>query len=291
MGTELIARGLDVRADIAERWVLERSDQVSAIHAAYAASGAEVIQTCTFGALAARLAPKGLANRQAEIISRAIDLAQAAAPDLPVIASLGPSGLVKDPEHANDPSLQQQLAEDYGRAAQAMSGRDLAAIHLETQLTPGELRTAVSAIRASAGDLPLWVSITVIFGSGGLETPLGVPISKMIQSLRDASPDAVGVNCSLDGDRIRHAVEALVAANLGPVVARPQPRISEKCANGLSREAPEHFAQRALGLLEAGATAVGGCCGTTPATIAALAQACTRKVSGSPVTRAKEVAR
>ena len=271
MGTELIARGMNPREDIAERWVLERADQVSAIHAAYADSGAQVIQTCTFGALRARLEPKGLADRQTEIIRKAIDLARAAAPGRAIVGSLGPSGLVKSSRQAHE--VASELVGDYAQAALAMVGQGLVAIHLETQLAPAEIQAAVAGIRQTASELPLWISITVMTGSSGLETPLGVPISTMIQILRECSPDAVGVNCSLDSDRISHAVEQLVAARLGPVIAQPQARISDKCANGISRELPERFAQRAMALFDLGAAAVGGCCGTTPATITALVEA------------------
>ncbi len=271
MGTELIARGMNVREDIAERWVLERADEVAAIHAAYADSGAQAIQTCTFGALRSRLGPKGLAGRQTEIIRKAIALAQTAAPGRAIVGSLGPSGLVKSARQADEVAA--ELVEDYASAALAMLGQGLAAIHLETQLAPLEMHAAVAGIRRTASELPLWISITVMTGSSGLETPLGVPIYKMIQSLREISPDAIGVNCSLDSDRISHAVEQLVAARLGPVIAQPQARISDKCANGISQERPERFAQRAMALFDLGAAAVGGCCGTTPATITALVKA------------------
>lgn len=270
MGTELIARGLDVRSDIAERWVLDRPDEVAAIHRAYVQAGAQAIQTCTFGALRSRLAPHGLQHRVADLCRQGVSLARQAAEGRAVIASLGPTGLAR-PGATDADQIRAEIAE----AAAHLGGAD--AIHLETQYAPEELIAAAAGVRA-ASDRPLVVSITVTTGPTGLETPHGVPIARMIRALETAAPDAIGVNCSLDADRIRGAVERLVDADLGPVFARPQARVSEKCATGQSSEAPTRFAERAARLFELGAAAVGGCCGTSPASIAALSA----RVRGEP---------
>ncbi|MCU1282671.1 MAG: Homocysteine S-methyltransferase, partial [bacterium] len=92
IGTELIARGLRVREESPEAWNLERPDQVRAVHAAYAAAGADAIQTNTFGATRPRLARFGLADRLLEICAAAVRLAREAAPRAAVIGSLGPTG-------------------------------------------------------------------------------------------------------------------------------------------------------------------------------------------------------
>jgi methionine synthase I (cobalamin-dependent) len=262
MGTELIERGLDVRADVAERWVLDRPDDVAAIHRAYVEAGAQAIQTCTFGALRTRLAAHDLQDRVADVCNQGVELARRAAEGLPVLASLGPTGLAG--RGSTDVA---KVRAEVAEAARHLALAD--AIHLETQYAPDELVAAAAGVRDVSG-LPLIVSITVTTGASGLETPHGVPIDRMVRALRDAGPDAVGVNCSLDADRIRSAVERLVDAGLGPVFARPQARVSEKCATGRSRELPARFAERAARLFELGAVAVGGCCGTSPASIAAL---------------------
>ena len=290
MGTELVARGLDIRADIAERWVLDRPEVVTAIHAAYAASGAQLIQTCTFGAVRARLAPHGLADQVRPIICRAIELAKTAAPDLPVVGSLGPSGLVLSPGF-QDRALLATLEADFAEAASAMLEGGADAIHLETQLTPAELLAATAGIRRVTETLPLFVSISVMTGSSGLETPHGIPINNMIRVLAQAAPDAIGVNCSLDGERMAAAVALLIDAKLGPVLARPQARTSEKCSTGLSKESPQRYALRAALLFDLGAAGVGGCCGTTPAFIAALSETHRTKPKRTLTSALHEVAR
>src|SRR5215468_6742983 len=92
VGTELIARGLRVREESPESWNLTRPDDVRDVHAAYAAAGADVIQTNTFGATRPRLRRFGLTDRVAEICIEAVRLAQTGAPGCLVVGSLGPTG-------------------------------------------------------------------------------------------------------------------------------------------------------------------------------------------------------
>jgi methionine synthase I (cobalamin-dependent) len=92
----------------------------------------------------------------------------------------------------------------------------------------------------------------------------------MLRALEAGAPDAVGVNCAIEAERMLPAVIALREAVSLPVWAKPQAKLSDKCATGRSRETPESFARHAMTLVQAGAAAIGGCCGTTPASIAAL---------------------
>ncbi len=265
----LIAAGLDVRVDNSERWVLDKPQAVSKIHAAYAAAGAELLQTCTFGALRARLAPHGLSEQVPAICSRAVELARAVAGGIPVVASLGPTGLLQG--NPADAATRSEIESQVAEAAAALAAAGADALHLETQYHPEELVAATSGARKGAPDLPLWISITLSLGDAGLATPFGYSFDKMLRALTDAAPDAVGLNCSLDAERIAQATERLVDADLGPVVVRPQARVSAKCVSGRSNETPTRFAAHAVKLFSLGATAVGGCCGTHPGSIEALA--------------------
>jgi homocysteine S-methyltransferase len=269
MGTELIAAGLDVHVDNSERWVLDKPETVSKIHADYAAAGADLLQTCTFGALRARLAPHGLSDRVSSICSRAVQLARTAAGGIPVVANLGPTGLLQG--NPADAATRSEIESQVAEAARALAAAGADALHLETQYHPEELLAAASGARKGAPDLPLWVSITLSIGDAGLSTPFGYAFDKMLRALADAAPEAVGLNCSLDAERIAQATERLVDSDLGPVLVRPQARLSAKCASGRSNETPARFAAHAVKLFSLGATAVGGCCGTHPACIKALA--------------------
>jgi methionine synthase I (cobalamin-dependent) len=267
IGTELIARGLEVRKESPEAWNLERPADVSAVHQAYIAAGSEALQTNTFGATRARLARFGLADRQRQICQAAAALARDAAAGAKVIGSLGPSG--ETLPLADRPDLG-WLEEDYARAAAALAEAGVDAIHLETMFHPAELETAIRGARTGAPRLPIWASMTLMAGVTGLETPHGVPIVRMMRAIERGQPDAVGVNCSIDAERMLNAVHALREASALPVICKPQAKISEKCASGRSSEPPENFARFAAALVDAGAAAIGGCCGVGPSGILSL---------------------
>jgi 5-methyltetrahydrofolate--homocysteine methyltransferase len=270
IGTELIARRLRVREESPESWNLSRPDDVRAIHAAYAEAGCDALQTNTFGATRPRLARFGLADRQREIVAAAVALVREAAPRAIVIGSLGPTGetLPLGP----NPELD-RLIDYYAVAAPGVAAARVDAIHLETQFHPAELQAAILGTRRAAPKIPLVASMALMPGVTGLETPHGVPLARMLRAVEAGAPDAVGVNCAVEGERMLQAVVALREATALPVWAKPQAKLSDKCATGRSSETPAGFARHALALVAAGASAIGGCCGTTPASIAALRDA------------------
>jgi methionine synthase I (cobalamin-dependent) len=273
MGTELIARGMRVREECPEAWNLTHPDDVRQIHAGYAAAGSQAIFTNTFGATRPRLARFGLADRQREVIETAVRLAREAAPGRQLCGSLGPTGenLPLGGRLSDAAAVQQAFTEAAGLLAAA--GVDT--LVLETMFHPLEMEAAIAGARAGAPGLPLVACMTLMPGATGLETPHGVPIGKMIRAVEAGGPDAVGVNCSIEGERMLAAVEALRDALTLPVWAKPQAKISQKCVTGRSSETPDQFAAHALALVGAGAVAIGGCCGVHADAIAALAHALT----------------
>ncbi|HZS40221.1 MAG TPA: homocysteine S-methyltransferase family protein [Polyangia bacterium] len=270
MGTELIARGLRVREECPEAWNLDRPDDVRAIHAAYAAAGSDAVQTNTFGCTRPRLKRFGREAQVAELARAAVRLAREGAAGRLVFGSLGPSGETLPLGAGAELGW---LEEAYAEAARALAEKGVDAIHLETMFHPAELAAAVRGVRAGAPSVPVIASMTLMAGVSGLETPHGVPIARMLRAVESTAPDAVGVNCSIDAERMRPAVEALRDALELPIVAQPQAKISEKCATGRSSESPDTFARRALALVDAGASVIGGCCGVGPTEIAALRRA------------------
>jgi len=278
IGTELIARGLRVRAESPESWNLSRPDDVRAVHAAYAEAGAHAVQTNTFGATGPRLARYGLAAELRAICDAAVRLAREGAPRAAVIGSLGPTGETLPLGGAPDVGW---LRNAYAESAAALAAAGVDAIHLETQFHPAELQAAIEGARAGAPGLSLIASLALMPGATGLETPHGVPITKMVRALEASLPDAVGVNCAIEAERMLQAVIFLREHFDLPVWAKPQAKLSDKCATGRSSETPELFARHAIALVDAGAAAIGGCCGTTPASIAALRAALAGR--GTPV--------
>lgn len=267
LGTGLIARGLDLTREPPEAWLLSRPDDVRAVHREFAAAGADVLQTNTFGLLRHRVtAGSPLAADWRQLARLGVALAREAAAGLAhVVASLGPT-VARDVEPA-------RLADLAGELALELSDAGAEALHLETSCDATELRTVMQAVRDAAPQLPLLVSVTVSVGQSGLETPLGVPLSRMLQVLDASLPEAVGVNCSLHVRRIRPAVAALAEWADGrlPILAQPQvDQPAPDCKRPASPQLPEQFARDLLLLLDEGATLLGGCCGCRGEHLAAV---------------------
>lgn len=271
VGTSLISRGLDLQIEPPEAWLVRRPQEVQAVHAAFAAAGADALQTNTFGLPRLLLAPetgRPAWLEPAALVQQAVALLRAAAPSAIAVASLGPSGL----DRPDPGQIQATIAELAGLFA----AQGVAAIHLETCCLPAELLAAVRGVREAAPGLTLLVSLTLSPGEHGLQTPLSVPLGAMLKTMEREMPDAVGVNCSLPARRMGGAVEALRRWTEGRVPILAQPQVDPdgpECRGQRQPETGPRFAQGLLDLLAAGADAVGGCCGCTAAHLAAARRA------------------
>jgi methionine synthase I (cobalamin-dependent) len=269
MGTQLIERGLRVREECPEAWNLERPDDIRAVHTAYVNVGVDAIQTNTFGGTRPRLKRFGR-DAQLRILLRAgVALARECAGGRLVLGSLGPTGETIPLSGAGDLGW---LEEAFAESAAELVGEGVDGIHLETFFHPVELEAAIRGVR-SATSVPVIASMTLMPGASGLETPHGVPVARMIKAIDIAQPDAVGVNCSIEGERMLAAVKHLRDVLSLPVWAKPQAKLSQKCVGAKPQETPEAFARNAVALARAGASAVGGCCGTGPDELSALRHA------------------
>jgi methionine synthase I (cobalamin-dependent) len=225
---------------------------VRQIHADYVKAGAHIIRTNTFGANAVQLRPYGLSNRVNEINWQAAQLARQAAKDAFVAGSVGPLGIFSsDGEHQcidREDCFRTQIG------ALLEGGVDL--IFLEAFRDIDELLVALH-VKQSLHHCPAICSLAarddgLISGSVSLE----VAFEKLVR--HDA--EVLGVNCINGADVVLRLVERLVPSEL-PLAVYP---------NALSAEA---FARLGVALAERGVRIIGGCCGTTPAHIAALSKA------------------
>lgn len=281
IGTALIARGLELGKEPPEAWLLQRPDEVRAVHEGFARAGVDVLQTNSFGLLR-QLMNTAQPNPAhfAELVRTSVALASAAAstqtrPPI-IVASLGPVVAQKV-----DAGFFDRLFDAAEQLAAWFQEAGVAAIHLETACDSKELLQTVAAVRAGAPRLPIAVSVTVSAGQSGFETPLGVPLAHMIEELLPTQPELIGVNCSLHARRMRPVVAALreLIGDKLPIVAQPQvDQSAPDCKRPATPESPERFAQDLLALLDEGADAVGGCCGTTAAHLAAARQALDRSL-------------
>lgn len=268
MGTELQARGLQA-GEVPEAWNLRRPDDVRAVHAAYCAAGADIVMANTFGANPAKY--HGAAPL-AEVVAAGVRLARAAADAAGgrpryVALDVGPTGRLLKP--AGDCAFDDayaSFAEQIRLGAAA--GADLVVV--ETMSDVYELKAAVLAAKENC-DLP--VIATVALGADGkLLTGAGPEVVAAV--LEGLHVDALGFNCGLGPDLLLPFVKRLVAATNLPVVVKPNAGLP-KVVDGetVFLVGPEAFARDVADLVKAGATVVGGCCGTTPAHLAAVRRA------------------
>ncbi len=278
-GTQLQARGLQP-GELPEDWNLTHPDAVQGVHAAYYAAGSDIVCTNTFGANRAKYHG---AQALGDVIAAAIDNARAAGGGAKLVAlDVGPTGRLLRPvgDFAFDAAYD-VFAEEIALGAKA--GADLVAI--ETMGDVYELKAAVLAAKENC-DLPVFA--TVALGENG-KLLTGGDVDCVAALLEGLGVDALGFNCGLGPDRMLPFVERLGRATALPVIVKPNAGLPEIVGGEtVFKVGPEEFANDVEALVAAGAAIVGGCCGTTPAHIAAV-QA--RLGGHGPAVRAPAVAR
>jgi methionine synthase I (cobalamin-dependent) len=266
-GTELQARGLAPGA-CPDAWNRDRADAVAAVAEAYVAAGAGAILTNTFGANRVVLANHGLAEQAAALSRAGAMISRAAAGTrAKVIASSGPSGKVL----ATEDISREELYACFAEQAQALAEGGADALLCETF---AELAEAEIAVRAAvATGLPVIASMTYSAGKALDRTPFGTTPEQAAAALAAAGASAIGANCGLGSDQLLPLIPRLRAAGL-PVWIKPNAG-APTLVNGevFYPTSPANFAAAARILASSGAAFVGGCCGTGPAHILALAAA------------------
>jgi 5-methyltetrahydrofolate--homocysteine methyltransferase len=269
LGTELLARGLG-RGVPPELWNADKPDVVRAVHTAYFEAGADIVTTNSFGGTPLKLAAHGLENRAFALNRAAARLAREAAPPGRYVAgSMGPTGKFLKPQGlATEP----ELAAAYAEQARALVEGGVDILIIETQY---DLCEALAALRGaqSVSSLPVFVTMTFSAKPRGYFTLMGDSPAKAAAELEGAGAAAVGANCTLTSEQMVGCVRALRPATGLPVIAQAnagQPVPRRDGTAGYS-QGPEEYVRHVPAIVEAGAAFVGGCCGTTPATIRAMA--------------------
>lgn len=268
MGTLLQDSGLEDGAP-GELWNLENPDAVRAAHVAYAEAGARLLTTNTFGGTRPRLDMHGLGDRLAEVNRNAARIARSVADEhgLLVAGDLGPTGELLAPLGTMTLEEAQALFAEQ-LTALVEGGIDL--VLIETLSDLGEADAALAAAREVAPHLP--VAVTMSFDTN-VRTMMGVRPGDAVKHLAAAGADAVGANCGRGPDEME-----IIAAEM--LEARPSDLLLIAQSNaGLPQVVGDHFeydatpgdlAAHAARLADLGIDLVGGCCGSTPAHIAAM---------------------
>jgi 5-methyltetrahydrofolate--homocysteine methyltransferase len=277
LGTELMARGL-AQGAAPETWNFERPEVVKEIHAAYFAAGADIVSTNSFGGTPIKLAAHGLEERARELNCAAARLARAAAPAGRYVAgSMGPTGKFLKPLGA---STEEEFVDAYAEQARGLTDGGVDLFIVETQY---DLREALAAVRAARSVSPLPVFVTMTFNQSprGYFTLVGDSPAKSAIALEQAGAAAVGANCTLVSEQMVGCIRAFRAATDLPLIAQANAGQPVLGADGqvTYSHTQEEYVRFVPELIRAGARYVGGCCGTNPATIRAMARIIQEEVS------------
>lgn len=258
MGTMLQQSGLQ-SGDCPEAYCLDRNEQVTAIHRQYIESGADCIETNTFGANRIKLAHYGLSSAVKQICFAAVRAARAAAnPNTIIAGSVGPTGRLLAP--LGDLPFEDAY-EAFKEQISALAEAGVNYILIETIIDIQEMRAALLAAKAVT-KLPVICQLT--FENDG-RTVTGTDPQTAAVILDSMGADIIGANCSLGPSQLVSAIKAMSAVTTKPLIVQPNagmPQLED--GKTVFPMASDEFASWIPKLVEAGASFIGGCCGTTP---------------------------
>ena len=267
-GTELQARGLGL-GEFPDLWNLTHPDRVGEVAQAYVTAGSQVILTNTFGANRIRLGEQGAAERVAEINARGVEISlQAASGRARVFASIGPTGKLL----MNGDVTEDELRAAFAEQARALAAARADALVVETMSDLEEAKLAVGAARETG--LPVIACMVFDSGKDKDRTMMGTTPEQTAQALTEAGADVIGANCGQGIAGFIAICQRLRAATDRPIWIKPNAGLPTM-VDGRAQytTTPDEFAGYVPALVKAGASFIGGCCGTRPDFIAAIRRA------------------
>lgn len=264
-GTQLQARGLAL-GEFPDAWNLTHPDRVEAVARAYVEAGSQVILTNTFGANRLRLLEAGLAEKVSEINRRGAEISKRAAGGrAKVFASIGPSGKMLAAGEVTTDELRAAFEEQ----ARALAAGGADALVVETMSDLEEAAIAVTAAKQTG--LPVVACMVFDSGRNKDRTMTGVTPEQSAAGLAAAGADVIGSNCGQGIAGFVNLCRRLRAATDRPIWIKANAGLPELVdGRAIYRATPEEFASYIPALLEAGASFIGGCCGTSPEFIRAV---------------------
>ncbi|MDO8541186.1 MAG: homocysteine S-methyltransferase family protein [Opitutaceae bacterium] len=280
MGTQLQARGLKP-GQCGEEWNVTAAARVEDVHRRYVAAGCDLITTNTFGGTDVALARHGLAARGREFNEAGARVARlAAGPGRWVLGDVGPLGELLEPWGTISSATAGRAFRDQAAALLA-GGADV--ILVETMSDPQEAAIAARGAREAGARL---VIATFAFQAAGdgFRTMMGATARECVRAAMQGGASIVGANCGTNlslADYVRLGRELVEAAEGHPVIVQPNagaPRLVNGAA--VYDESAVELASCVPKFLAAGVRVIGGCCGTTPEHLAAMAEAMRRHAAG-----------
>ena len=277
MGTLLQAEGL-APGELPETWNIEHPEKVEAIHRRYYEAGSDVVLANTFGANVCKFHDDRYTVE--EVIRAGIANAKRAGEQIGketyVALDMGPTGKLLKPMGDLDFDDAYEAFTEAVRYGEKY-GADL--IHIETMSDTYEVKAAILAAKENSS-LPVFV--TMIFDERG-KLLTGADVPSVVALLEGLRVDAFGINCGMGPEQMIPILEQITKYSSLPVIVKPNAGLpKQKNGQTYYDVSPEEFAEVMKKIVEMGAVVIGGCCGTTPDHIKAMADAC-RMIPIKPV--------
>ena len=280
-GTNLMEAGMPVGV-CPESWVLENPKVLLDLQRRYVEAGSNIVYAPTFTANRIKLEEYGLAERLEEMNRKLVQLSREAVGEKALVA--GDMTMTGQQLYPMGELMFEELVEVYKEQARVLCEAGVDLFVVETMMSLQESRAAVLAIREVC-DLPIMVTLT--YNEDG-RTLFGTEPETAVVVLQSLGVDAIGINCSTAPMEMVEPVRKMAEYATVPIVAKPNAGLPElvececlpegettpvKKKKTVYRMTPEEFAEAGVALVEAGASILGGCCGTTDAHIKALSDA------------------
>ena len=280
-GTNLMEAGMPVGV-CPESWVLENPQVLLDLQRHYVEAGSNIVYAPTFTANRIKLEEYGLAERLEEMNRKLVQLSREAVGEKALVA--GDMTMTGQQLYPMGELMFEELVAVYKEQARVLCEAGVDLFVVETMMSLQESRAAVFAIREVC-DLPIMVTLT--YNEDG-RTLFGTEPETAVVVLQSLGVDAIGINCSTGPMEMVEPVRKMAEYATVPIVAKPNAGLPElmececlpegettpvKKKKTVYRMTPEEFAEAGVALVEAGASILGGCCGTTAAHIKALSDA------------------
>lgn len=263
-GTELAKKGVEPGGS-PELLNVESADIIKEVASSYVEAGSDIILTNTFGGSPFKLAKYGLEERTEELneVGAAISVEVASGKCL-VAGSVGPTGEFMAPLGL---TTETEMVEAFARQVRSFVKAGVDVIIAETMTDLGEITSVIKAVKDNS-DLPVICSMTFDKGVKEYATMMGVTPQKAAEELEAAGADIVGSNCGSGIVNMIDVARLMRPATGLPLWFKPNAGMPELVdGKTVFRETPEEMGSRIYELIDAGASIVGGCCGSTPAHI------------------------
>ncbi len=282
-GTNLMAAGMPIGV-CPEAWVMEHQDVLYDLQSAYVKAGTNIVYAPTFTGNRIKLEEYGLEDRIEEINTELVRLSKRAVDGKALVA--GDMTMTGKQLFPLGDLMFEELVDVYKEQASILdhAGADLFVV--ETMMSLQECRAAVIAIK-EVSDLPIMVTLS--YNEDG-RTLFGTPPETAVVVLQSLGVDAIGINCSTGPMEMVELVEKMAQYSTVPILAKPNAGLPElEDDKTVYKMTPQEFADAAVALVNAGASIVGGCCGTTPEHIKALSDAVRKLPIRKPLERHRRI--